>query len=47
MMYDFITETVKWKVDGDQIIIMGDINAYVELKDTKDFLLTRNQGTNY
>ena len=39
MLYDLSTDTVKWKVDGDQIIIMGDINAYVELKDTKDFFI--------
>ena len=28
-------ETVKWKEDGDQIIIMGDINAYMESKDVE------------
>ena len=33
---DLSTGGFKWKVYGDQIIIMGDINAYVESKYIKD-----------
>ena len=29
MLDDIITDTVKWKEDGDQIIIMDDINSYL------------------
>ena len=36
MLDDLITEAFKWKVYGDQIIIMGEINVYVESKDIKD-----------
>ena len=37
ILYALITETIKWKVNGDQIIIMDDINAYAESKEIKDF----------
>ena len=36
MLDELGTDTVKWKVDGNQIIIMGNINAYVESKLIKD-----------
>ena len=46
-MEDLYDQIFQWKGEGDQIIIMGDLNEHILTKKIHLLLLPWNEGTNY